>query len=220
MTIHHHLSNTTLSAYAAGTLPEHMELVIATHLSMCPSCRKQLQDIEAIGGASLDSIPMIDMDDNALQAALSLIDSDTIQETPIAANDHDQSHHALPKPLRQFLPANINDVPWKMMAPGIKSYTLSGVNSREGTVRLLKISPGITIPEHGHEGQELTLILQGSFSDEVGRFKKGDIADLDDNVEHQPIADTAEDCICLIATEGPLKFKAMMPKLMQYFIGM
>jgi putative transcriptional regulator len=48
----------------------------------------------------------------------------------------------------------------------------------------------------------------------------GDIADLDDDIHHQPIADTDEDCICLIVTEAPLKFKAMMPKLFQYFVGM
>ena len=38
----HHPSETTLLAYAAGTLPEALAMVTATHLSSAPACRHRL----------------------------------------------------------------------------------------------------------------------------------------------------------------------------------
>ena len=65
----------------------------------------------------------------------------------------------------------------------------------------------------------MTLILQGAYSDDFGTFSKGDVADLDDHVEHQPYVVSHEDCICLIATEAPTRFKSIAGKIMQPFVG-
>ena len=70
-------------------------------------------------------------------------------------------------------------------ACGITALPLTGA----GKLRLLKVAPGHGIPEHGHGGAELTLVLRGSFHDETGRYARGDVADLDETVEHQPVAD-------------------------------
>jgi putative transcriptional regulator len=87
-------------------------------------------------------------------------------------------------------------------------------------VRLFSIAPGTTIPHHSHGGTELTLVLSGSFSDEIGRFGPGDLADLDDSVSHQPVADTNEPCICLIATDERLRFTGMFSRLIQPLVGL
>ena len=89
-----------------------------------------------------------------------------------------------------------------------------------GACRLLRIQPGVSVPHHTHKGNELTMILRGSYSDEMGRFSQGDVADLDDDIRHQPIVDTDEECICLIATEAPLQFTGIMGRLAQPFIGL
>ena len=218
MTIHHHLNDETLMAYAAGSVSESMSFVIATHLSLCANCRKKVREMEKLGAVTLeDEIPLA-LQDGALDAVMNMLDDDFEKDDLVPANDQRKS--SVPMPLGQFVPENLEDIEWKNMAPGIKSFPLTEVKAGRGSVRLLKISPGVTIPEHGHSGAELTLVLKGSFSDEIGRFKAGDIADLDDDTNHQPIADSAEDCICLVVTEGPLKFKALVPRLMQYFVGM
>jgi putative transcriptional regulator len=126
----------------------------------------------------------------------------------------------LPTPLREFITTELDDIEWNSLAPGIKGHPLTGLNTGSGTLSLLKIAPGMSIPEHGHQGSELTLVLKGSFSDEIGQFGVGDIADLDDTSQHQPIADTSEACICLIATDASLKFTGLMPRLVQYFTGL
>lgn len=218
MSIHHHLNDDTLMAYVAGSVSESMSFVIATHLSVCASCRAKVKDMEKLGGAVLEDESPLAMQSGALDAVLMMLDEGFEDERPKPANDYKSS--SLPMPLGRYVPGDLDDVKWKNMAPGIKSYTIPEVKAGNGALRLLKISPGVTIPEHSHSGSELTLVLKGSFSDEIGRFKAGDIADLDDDTDHQPISDGSEDCICLIVTEGPLKFKAVVPRLMQYFVGM
>ncbi|NVK20374.1 MAG: cupin domain-containing protein [Methylocystaceae bacterium] len=218
MTIHHHLNDETLMGYVTGSVSESMSFVIATHLSLCPHCREKVADMEKMAGVFLEDEPQLAMQPGALDVVLQMMDDDMADEDFQPANDQRKSD--IPMPLAQFVPDSFSEIKWKNMAPGIKTFQLNEVNAHNGAVRLLKISPGVTIPEHSHNGSELTLVLKGSFSDEIGRFKAGDIADLDDETDHQPIADSAEECICLIVTEGPLKFKALMPRLMQYFVGM
>ena len=84
---------------------------------------------------------------------------------------------------------------------------------------MLRINPGLKMPEHGHGGEEMTLILKGAYRDEFGRFAAGDIADLDHHVEHQPRVDSPEPCICLIATETKARFKGRIGRLLQPLIG-
>ena len=88
-----------------------------------------------------------------------------------------------------------------------------------GICRLLKVAPGKSILPHTHRGNELTQILQGSYSDEVGHFKAGDISDLYDETEHQPIVDGDEECICLVALDSPLKFTTLLGKVLQPLTG-
>ena len=63
----------------------------------------------------------------------------------------------------------------------------------------MRFAPGKRIPDHGHHGSEMTLILAGAYIDEFGRFARGDIADLGDDVEHSPHVEGEEDYICLVA---------------------
>lgn len=85
---------------------------------------------------------------------------------------------------------------------------------------MLKVQSGLSLPEHGHGGSELTIVLAGSYRDEIGHFRAGDVADLDDSIEHQPVADKEDGCICLIATDSRARFKGVVGRLMQPFTGM
>lgn len=218
MNVHHHPHESSLMDYVAGTASPQISFVVAAHLCFCPICRERVKEIEALGGAMLDQLPEAEMSPNALDDVLALLGDVDIHEPkdpvkpPILQGN-------LPAPLAEIFPGGYEKISWKSTAPGIKSFALPGFQLESGTLRLLKIAPGVTLPEHSHTGTELTLVLQGSFSDELGRFKAGDLADLDDDVQHLPIADAGEPCICLVATEGPLKFKSLVPRMLQPIIG-
>ena len=75
------------------------------------------------------------------------------------------------------------------------------------------------MPEHGHGGSELTLVLRGSFHDESGRYCRGDVADLDETMAHQPVADSEVDCICVVASERPEQFRSGIARQWQRLRG-
>ena len=66
---------------------------------------------------------------------------------------------------------------------------------------LIRVRPGRMVPQHTHEGNELTVVLEGAFHDETGHYGRGDLAIADSSVDHRPVADEAEDCLCLAVTE-------------------
>ena len=230
MNINHHLTDPTLAAFSAGALIESISLVAASHLSICPDCTKRCDQLENIGGIQLQHAEPTGMSPDSLNKVMIKLGN---QEPPLVSRPAKNSILSLlggpasignsseiPKPMRAHVPDRLEDVNWKSMAPGIKYFAIKGLETADGSLGLLKIAPGVNIPQHGHRGIELTYVLKGSFSDETGRFGVGDIADLDDDTEHEPIADTNEACICLIATESPLKFNDLMPRMVQYYSRM
>ena len=75
------------------------------------------------------------------------------------------------------------------------------------------------MPAHGHAGLEVTIVLSGAFSDETGRYERGDFQELDGEIEHQLLVDGGEHCICLAVTDAPLRFKSLAAKLAQPLLG-
>ena len=67
---------------------------------------------------------------------------------------------------------------------------------------------------------ELTLVLRGALADASGRYGVGDIADLDEEVEHTPVADADTGCICAIANEMPTRFSGLLARLLQPWHGL
>jgi putative transcriptional regulator len=209
MTIRHHLSEPLLMAYAAGQLPEAFNLIVATHVSLCDDCRARLGAHEAVGGALIEDIEEIEMGEAALEAALARIDGlpQATQRAPLKAAG------ILPAPLVDYVGGDLSAVRWTRLGGGVKQAILP--TGRDATARLLYIPAGMTMPDHGHKGMELTLVLQGAFADENSRFGRGDIEIADEDVQHTPVALAGEDCICLAVTDAPLRFRGLVPRLAQ-----
>jgi putative transcriptional regulator len=213
--LNHHASDALLLSYAGGALPAGLALAVASHLALCGSCARQAALAEEVGGCLLDRTDAVPMAPDALERTLSR----PVRAEPPAAPVAPPPFSGLPGPLRAAV-AGLPDPQWRFLAPGIRQIDLTPGSRGGGSARLLRIAPGTTLPQHGHAGIELTLILSGSFTDEIGRFQAGDLAELEDDVVHQPIADSAEDCVCLIATEAPLRFSSLMGRLMQPLFGL
>ncbi|MCC2113751.1 MAG: ChrR family anti-sigma-E factor, partial [Hyphomicrobiales bacterium] len=184
MTIAHHLDEATLMRYASGDLDEAFLVVVATHLAMCDQCRKAVHDAEEIGGEALLTCEPVEMGSAALNALLNRID--TAGDMPAAAKPDAPLAGDLPAPLRRKIGSRLDDIAWRRIAPGVKKHVIATDPATSSALYMLWVAPGIAVPEHGHGGTEMTLILLGAYRDELGRFGPGDIADLDEHVEHQP----------------------------------
>lgn len=216
MNINHHLDDATLVSYSAGALSQGMALVVASHLSVCPQCRERAEVNDTVGGALLESLEPETLTDGMLASILTRIDDLPVQLAEVSV-EPGLIDPEVPAPLRDYIHCPLDQLEWKRIVPGVAYYDMPWEG--RGVSRLLRIAPGKSMLAHTHNGNELTMVLRGSFSDEVGRFRRGDVADLDDQIEHQPLVDSKDDCICLIATDAPLRFTTLFGKLVQPITG-
>lgn len=209
--IKHHLTDELLMAYAASDLPEAFNLVIAAHLSLCDECRARSMTFDALGGAVIEE-QTAQMSAGSLEACLARIDS-LPQAKPKPAR---RSDGVIPAPLLDYVGDGLETVKWRPLGMGVRQAILR-TGDKGASARLLYIPAGAAMPDHGHNGLELTLVLQGAFRDEEDRFGRGDVEVADTSVKHTPVAEAGEACICLAATQGALRFSALLPRLAQPF---
>ncbi len=214
MTITHHLDDATLLGFAAGTVGEAHSILVASHLAMCPTCRATLRNAEGLGGGILESQPEQAVSDICRAATLASLD---VVHAPKTSS---KPKSDLPLALARIVgDVSLSDIEWRKKAPGVAVFDVPLSKGSKTKLKIVKLGKGRTMPEHGHGGEELTLILRGSYHDKMGRFSPGDVADLDAEIEHQPIIDSEEDCICVIAFETPARYKTILAKLAQPFVG-
>ncbi|WP_018431228.1 ChrR family anti-sigma-E factor [Hoeflea sp. 108] len=220
MTIRHHISDDLLLSYAAGSLAEGWSIAVATHLALCPSCRRRLTVAEGIGGDLLETLP----DNGSVDDAWASVRS-RLRQQPQAASSATRatpvvSHRSggLPEPLRSYVGGDIEALKWRPLGRGAYQIPIR-TGDRETKVRLLRIPAGKPVPEHSHGGRELTLVLSGSFVDGDDVFARGDLEDADASLTHQPVATPDIDCICLAVTDAPLKFRSWIVRAIQPFLG-
>jgi putative transcriptional regulator len=211
MTITHHLDDATIMSFAAGALPAALAAVAATHAAMCPRCRGEIAAMERLGGAAMADLAPVGFE---RPDPLRPMPSDAVDTVRHAAGARVGE---IPAPMAGLVRDGIDAVSWRWLGPGVWDHDLQLTGA--GRLRLLKVSPGRSVPEHGHGGAELTLVLRGSFHDETGRYVRGDVADLDETVEHQPVTDSEAECICLVASEKPERFHGLIARLLQPLHG-
>ena len=217
MNISHHPEHDLLFDYASGSLSESWSIVVATHLALCPECRRLTAEFEALGGGMISTATPSVLSDSLFSSIMSAVDSeneDSLAPSPIGYTDETP---VLPHPLRRYVGSDAGDVNWKRL--GLNAHQFKITTSDDSAIRLLKIPAGRPVPTHSHDGRELTLVLSGAFSDITGTYARGDMQDLDESVEHQPHALPGEDCICLVVTDHPLKFKSRAAQLVQPLLG-
>ena len=222
MSIHHHLDDATVVAFAAGALPTPIALVVSAHLSMCSECRARVRRAEAIGSAVLEDEAPVTMSAGCMNNMFERLEAETRTEAAaptLTLSEKPEEDSILPPQVRKALGIPFSEIQWKRIAKGVGMKTIDLGTEEEGKLYLLKIEAGRVLPEHGHGGSEVTLVLSGSYTDHYGTFGPGDIADLDDHEDHQPIVDAGGDCICLVASETPARFKGILPRIFQPVIG-
>ena len=93
----------------------------------------------------------------------------------------------------------LDDINWKQVYNGLSEFS-PDIND-DDELKLIKMDPGSSVPLHSHGGKEYILVISGSFCDEYGKYKTGDIQINDQKIKHTPIACKNEGCVCLTITE-------------------
>lgn len=211
----HHPGPELLMDYAAGSLPEPVALLVASHASLCRDCQAEIARLEALGGALFDSLDGEPLTAESLYRALARLetagggDDEPRRPAPSIADPR------LPRPLRDYLPEGMAGLSWRSLGGAVSEAALlpdyPGIKTR-----LLRIRGGTAMPRHTHEGREYTLLLAGGFSDETGHYLRGDVAEAGPSVDHRPVADADEDCLCLAVTDAPLRLTGRFGRYLNF----
>jgi putative transcriptional regulator len=194
MPIVHHPDVTTVMTCSAGSQPEALCAVVTSHLSMCPECMRELSVLEEIGVSLFEC----SLSDHKMAASTVPSRSEVLEQTREAPKTPAKGD--VPWPLMPILGHSLDAISWHDVHPGISTFEIALSPNAKGDLRLLRLAPGTQLPEHGHVGEELTLILSGSCSDENGTFGIGDMSDLDDDDRHTVVAGP-DGCIILVGSE-------------------
>jgi putative transcriptional regulator len=202
-----------LMAHAAGKLAEPVALVVASHLALSPASRSIYRRYEHVGGTLLDQIEECSLRQDAWTQIEGRLD-DVDEERP--ATSPSDPTHIIPPPLRPYLREGLEQLSWRHY--GAASEADLEIDDRQYRARLIRVKAGRAVPRHTHDGQELTLVLDGAFHDMLGRFERGDLAIADPSIDHQPVADPARDCLCLAVTDAPLRLTGVFGRFLNPFL--
>ena len=225
-----------LASYLSGSLSDAKRVVIESQLEVSPSVRSAVKSLEAVAGSVLENGTVNEISAEFMPRLWDRIErfgaGDFAQDSESDKTGHhmqgiDNQRDGISAPTDEpWLTSAIKralldfkaPLNWKFAGIGIKQARIASFDNGEA-LYLLKAKGGTSMPVHSHRGEEWTLVLQGCYRASGDVFGPGDLHREDDECEHQPIIDDGEECICLVAIEGKLKFANPVLRLAQPFFG-
>jgi len=190
-----------LTEYAAGSLPLAQSACVAIHVNQCPRCQRSAQQLAELGACLFEALEPEKVGDAQLNAVLARLD----EEQPLAYARPKGGANDTPAILQRLMRGDFSDLRWNNIGSNLRiSHLRTGDPHHE--FALYHIRAGGRIPEHTHRGTEMTLVLQGGFSDVEGSYHPGDFLVRRPGDVHAPTALQSEDCICLAVLDAPLRF--------------
>jgi putative transcriptional regulator len=189
------LKNELIFSYAAGTASINKSLLAATYLFLNSNERKVFSFFEGLCGSTLNDYQKI--------KPKNLTAEDCMVENKPSQSKSEIKNIDINGPLGNFIDS-YNKINWKKVFKGFDEYEFNVSPSEKA--KLIKLAPNTRIPLHSHQGQEYVLVLEGSFKDEFGTYKKGDLQINDLKIKHTPVSCPINGCICLSIVENDLIF--------------
>lgn len=210
----YHPTDEFLIQFSAGKMPDALGLMIACHLEECPRCQSRSRLFEQVGGELLQQSADQPVSDTLLANVLNKLD---IPSVAVDEGIPHTSQSIIPRPLQRFIQPDYAQLKWSGMTRSIKEITLP-FSDKQYTAKLYKIAAGKELPEHTHCGNEFTLVMQGSFSDKAGYYRRGDFIQADNSTVHQPKASEDQDCICFAVLDDSLKMTGFFGRWLNPFL--
>lgn len=174
--------------YAAGGLSPGERLAVELHRALSASGALEAAMLDASGGALLEEL------------APTHIAAPPVPSDAARPSSKRRPGEEVGLPVSAGLLAHdLLALDWKRTIFGVREAK-TGVPH----TRLLRLDPGEKAMAHHHGLRETTVVLRGSFADEMGTYSVGDLAVIPPGVKHRPRIVGDEPCVCLLATEpGP-----------------
>jgi putative transcriptional regulator len=200
-TVNHHPDTRLINEFAAGCLPLAQSACVSMHLNYCPHCARQMTSLQQVGATMFAELAPQEVNASALDDILSRLDEDPPLSFASVQPENDQ----LPGLMQRLMKGDYADLKWSRINSALQISRLR-TGDTDNEFALYHIKAGGSIPQHTHSGSELTLVLEGSFSDEEGVYQPGDFLMRDADHIHTPTATQSTDCICIGVLDAPIRF--------------
>jgi putative transcriptional regulator len=210
-----HPDETLLVEYTAGQLDQATALVVAAHVELCAACQHKADVYLSLASEFLEQSESTPCSEAVLEALLEAVRApvDVAIEPSVIASPYQQIFY--PRVLNTFLEQSPPEKSWQTIGNSLRQMPISkGFNG--ATCKIMGVKAGSALPKHTHKGDEFVLVLQGGLSDHRGTLHRGDFIHADASVEHTPTAEMGEECICLVVTNGKLKFTGIFGRLLNW----
>lgn len=213
--INYHPDTRMLNEFTAGSLPLAQSACVSLHLNYCSHCQRESRKLQQMGGALFERLAPCEVSPSVLDSVMARLDEPAPLRYESTAAVADES----PALMRRLMKGDYKDLEWDRISSGLQISKLHTGDS-DNEFALYHIKAGRTIPRHTHKGTELTLVLEGSFSDEEGVYQRGDFLMRDAAHEHTPTAAKSEDCICIGVLDAPIKFTGWNYRVLNPFLSL
>lgn len=205
-----HPPQETLQQFVAGELSAGLNVVLSAHIEHCAACQQASNALEqslATNWADPDAAGVASSADS-IHISSAVLDRIVAQPqaTSVAGQDNPPSamlvadkSMSVPRVLARIAAAGLA---WKHSQGGISQASVKLDDNTK--CEFIYMAPGSKAPAHTHRGNEVMLVLDGTFSDELGEYKAADFVMRDPSHRHQP--SSREGCLCFSVLDGPLVF--------------
>lgn len=209
-----HPTQQQLHDFVEGNSAPAMALVISAHVDMCEQCKMhvaamQEQASEMAFQAAAESPEFAAMLANITR----LPEAERITgHAPAAEIELDGRSFSLPRPLRRYVKKTGN---WSHLLG--KLWQAPVDLGPIGKANFIYMEKGGRVPEHTHRGNELTLVVDGEFSDGIADYDTGDFIIMDGANKHTPHSEADEGCLVFTIVDQPLHFTSGVARLLNPF---
>jgi putative transcriptional regulator len=217
--INYHPEARFLTDYAAGSLPASQALCVATHLHYCAVCRAKTGELNELGAELFCRQPPAKVKAEEFSQLMQRIDAlpQKAQSSAEAPVERNRMSSLLPRALQKLTNDNLDSLRWRQIGRNFRFATLN-LGDRVRETSLLFIKAGGNLPHHRHRGDEITVVLSGSFSDSEGKYSVGDFVVRTQGESHRPVASQDQDCLCLATLDAPIRMSNWLLRLAMLFI--
>ncbi|MBT6028231.1 MAG: cupin domain-containing protein [Porticoccaceae bacterium] len=203
-TVNHHPESSMLVDFSAGNLAIAPSICVSAHLHFCNQCRNELLRLDQVGSKLMSEVELTEVGDHLFDSVITQIDQLPDSSAAAVSSTSDMADGRYPLLVNKLINGSEAAPTWRRMSASVDVAQVT-TGQKEYEVALHKICAGGKTPRHNHNGQEFTVVLKGSFSDEHAVYKEGDFLFCEPGDIHQPMGAQNGECICLSALAAPIK---------------
>jgi putative transcriptional regulator len=207
--IQRHPSTQLIEKFYRGELAPGISVAISAHLELCACCTAKSESIINQAAAewsdAAEGIDCKDVEPPEADEILNAILSQPQQVIKPVEKVISQKIHLLQHSVKvPDILAKVagEELCWKKLPGGINHAPIAlDLNAQ---CEFLYMKPGSQIPQHKHQGMEITLVLDGSFNDDGGDYYPGDFIVRTGEDSHAATSD--DGCLCFTVLDSPVIF--------------